>query len=265
MYNSRIAFYKKRNLTEAERRRARRFQRAFLREAGPNLALLRDFADALNLPLYVKDRTGRIVMLNRMNCLICGFADEEEAVGLRSDELFPPELAADWLARDAEVIRTNRPLFDDRSIHTPDYSHQISIKQIMPVRNAAGDCIGTACVYRMIPNDTGFANASERLKEVTGWIDAHFAESFTLDDLAARSGVSKSQLARLSNDALGIPISKYVQNARLNAAAKLLKESDRSISDIAAATGFYDQSHLSHVFRRERGIAPGRYRSQLRH
>ena len=55
---------------------------------------------------------------------------------------------------------------------------------------------------------------------------------------------------------------KYLTTIRLNAARKLLTDTDKLISDIATETGFWDQSHFVKAFRAERGQTPSRYRRE---
>ena len=42
----------------------------------------------------------------------------------------------------------------------------------------------------------------------------------------------------------------------------MLDTTDLPLSEIAARCGFYDQSHLTHVFRQKRGVTPGEYRQK---
>ena len=56
----------------------------------------------------------------------------------------------------------------------------------------------------------------------------------------------------------------YIATIRLNAARRLLEETNDLVSDIATATGFFNQSHLARTFVRERGITPGEYRRKHR-
>ena len=57
--------------------------------------------------------------------------------------------------------------------------------------------------------------------------------------------------------------SNYITTIRLNAARKLLSTTKKSVTDIAAEVGFFDQSHFTRAFKRERGITPGQYRRQF--
>ena len=47
---------------------------------------------------------------------------------------------------------------------------------------------------------------------------------------------------------------------RINIARKLLEKTEMSVSAIAQEAGFYDLSHFSRIFKRERGVTPGQYR-----
>jgi AraC-like DNA-binding protein len=55
-----------------------------------------------------------------------------------------------------------------------------------------------------------------------------------------------------------------MMKARADAAARLLQNSNRSMSDTALQAGFFDQSRLSRVFRRVTGMTPGQYRQIIR-
>lgn len=63
---------------------------------------------------------------------------------------------------------------------------------------------------------------------------------------------------------LGVTPNEYITTIRLNAARKLLEETDQLVADIATAVGFYDQSHFTKAFKKARGLPPGAYRRQHR-
>ena len=101
------------------------------------------------------------------------------------------------------------------------------------------------------------------------YMEAHLGEDVTLDDLARESGLSPFHLARTFHKALGLPPHAWLLQARVSKARRLIVADDQEngsgmgLADIAAATGFADQSHLTHAFRRQVGITPGRYRKHL--
>jgi len=73
-----------------------------------------------------------------------------------------------------------------------------------------------------------------------------------------------SHLQRLFLRTIGVRPGKYIIQQRLNAACRLLEETDDGVYDIALATGFCDQSHFTKMFKRERGITPSEYHRKHR-
>ena len=81
-------------------------------------------------------------------------------------------------------------------------------------------------------------------------LEASFADSFTLTDLAASAGVHPVHLAQSFKRWFNCTVGEFVRELRLNDACRALEQSDASLADIAAAAGFTDQSHLCRTFRR---------------
>ena len=257
-----MAFYKPR--TARERKLARQFQQRFVAKAGPSLELLKAMLDQTDYGLYVKDLDRRIVMLNRKNCELCNFPDELEVVGKRTDELFPKEPSADYTMRDIEVARTGEPVLNDISSRPVDYSAGFIVRSIFPVKDLKGKIIGTACVYKKVADADVKGDWRIRMKSVLSWIDAHYAEPIATEQLARQVGISESQFRRIFASMFNMSPTHYVTIIRINAARTLLETTDRLVADIATETGFYDQSHFTKLFARERGMTPGEYRRRHR-
>ena len=81
-----------------------------------------------------------------------------------------------------------------------------------------------------------------------------------LETLVALAGMSTSRFECIFVETFGMPPLRYVNLMRVNAARSLLENTDKLLSEIATETGFFDQSHLTRVFKKERGITPGQYR-----
>jgi AraC-like DNA-binding protein len=80
----------------------------------------------------------------------------------------------------------------------------------------------------------------------------------TLAELARETGSSRFQLLRAFAREFGLTPHAYLIQRRLTLARALLR-AGRSPADVAAATGFYDQSHLTRCFRRHYGLTPHRF------
>ncbi len=82
------------------------------------------------------------------------------------------------------------------------------------------------------------------------------SESLRLVDLAAAAGISRCYFSRLFHSSFGQPPHQYLLELRLQRARSLLEARQRPIADVAAMTGFSDQSHLTRCFRRRFGTTP---------
>ncbi|WP_207477582.1 AraC family transcriptional regulator [Arenibaculum pallidiluteum] len=97
------------------------------------------------------------------------------------------------------------------------------------------------------------ASALKRLEE---YIHDNLAEPLDLDSLAAVVGCSRFHFARLFRATVGVSPHRYVVRRRLQRARALLRVGEGPLAQIAAATGFSDQSHLSNWIRRVYGASP---------
>lgn len=107
----------------------------------------------------------------------------------------------------------------------------------------------------------GVPAASHR--DFQGSIDhmrARLREGVTLAELARRAGLSPSRYSFLFKAATGhSPVEHFIR-LRLQAAARLLDTTDRTVKEVAAMTGYDDPFHFSRAFRRVTGQSPRAYR-----
>lgn len=90
------------------------------------------------------------------------------------------------------------------------------------------------------------------------YLEAHYARSVPLDELARESGLSKFHLVRAFKDEVGLPPHAYQTRLRVTGAMSLLRRG-WSISHAAYSAGFAAQSHLHRHFKRILGVTPGEY------
>jgi AraC family transcriptional regulator len=101
------------------------------------------------------------------------------------------------------------------------------------------------------------------LLRLTEYIEAHLAEPIRLEDLAAIAGVSSYQLVRRFKESKGQPPHQFVLRRRIERAREMLRQSDKTILEVALSCGFSSQSHFSSTFRMLTGLTPGRYRTSF--
>ena len=88
-----------------------------------------------------------------------------------------------------------------------------------------------------------------------------YREELTVAEIAAAVGVHPVHLARIFRRHLRCTPAEFARFRRLEQAAHLLQRTGRPLVEVALASGFADQSHLSRVFARYFGVPPGRYRA----
>lgn len=99
---------------------------------------------------------------------------------------------------------------------------------------------------------------------VRRYIDSHFRENLTLDQLAALAHINKYYLAHVFRREFGISPINYLIARRIQESCTLLRDTDHTLSQIAHILGFSSQSYFSQCFRRVEGISPLEYRRRSR-
>jgi AraC family transcriptional regulator len=94
------------------------------------------------------------------------------------------------------------------------------------------------------------------LQKIRDYILANLAEPIEVADLAALAGKSAFHFSRIFTRSVGMTPHHYVVHLRLQAALRHIRDGRMSLAEIAADTGFSDQSHLSRWIRRVHGAAP---------
>jgi AraC-like DNA-binding protein len=89
-------------------------------------------------------------------------------------------------------------------------------------------------------------------------MEASYMDNPSLEDLAHIAGLSPFHLTRVFHEATGLPPHTYLTQLRVSRAKQRLQAGD-PIADVAAATGFSDQSHLTRRFKRIVGVTPGQF------
>ena len=104
--------------------------------------------------------------------------------------------------------------------------------------------------------------ASEKVKQMMVYIRAHTAEKLPVSAIAAAAFCSERECYRVFRDCLHTTPTAYLQNIRLQAACKLLIESDASMTEIAQRCGLGSSSYFGAQFRAAFGCTPSAYRAK---
>ncbi len=101
---------------------------------------------------------------------------------------------------------------------------------------------------------------SPEIAEVKKYIEIHYLEKLSLDDIADRVGFSKYHLSRIFKQATGYTIFDYITMLRMNDAKELLARKNMSVKEIGALLGYCDPNYFTCVFKKEFDVSPTEFR-----
>lgn len=103
-----------------------------------------------------------------------------------------------------------------------------------------------------------------KLQEIRSYLDEHYTEKLSLDELANRFYISKYHMSREFKKSFGITMGNYLTSLRITKAKEMLRFSDLQIETIARNCGIEDNSYFNKVFQKAEGITAREYRRKWR-
>lgn len=166
----------------------------------------------------------------------------EEITSLYGHILSPPhsEKLSNGLIQICDLFRNSAPLIE--SVMS-DYITKILNGLLSPA-----------------PNKKRGASHTSSIADIIAYINEHFHEPISLDELAAKSNLSLYHFTRVFTKETGNTPHHYIMLTRLSAAKFLLKSSGASIKDIAFNTGFNSESSFCSTFKKLEKCTPSQYR-----
>ena len=107
-----------------------------------------------------------------------------------------------------------------------------------------------------------FVPPARHLLRAKDLADARYFEPLDVDDLAGAAGLSRAHFSREFRRAFGESPHAYLLTRRLERAAALLRNTDRSVADICLSVGLRSIGSFTTSFTRTYGVSPKAYRAQ---
>ena len=102
-----------------------------------------------------------------------------------------------------------------------------------------------------------------RIHKVQDYIEEHFGENMSIEELSDVAGFSKYHFSRIFQGILHEPLAHYVNRIRLERSLFLLAHrEDKNMTDIAYELGFTDSATFSRAFKNYYGVSPREYRQE---
>lgn len=116
---------------------------------------------------------------------------------------------------------------------------------------------------KAVPETVVKTGVHQKVHEVALYLQTHIHESVSLEELAQRFFMSRSYLTRSFRNITGFSVVEYMTYIRIQKAQQLLRESDRSITEIADLCGFGNITYFEKVFKEATGQTPVQYRKNV--
>jgi AraC-like DNA-binding protein len=184
--------------------------------------------------------------------------------------LYPSERLVRFIAHEA-TGREFAPTFDRSFVHDPALAERL--RATHAVLEGESDRLRKECALletlgELVIRHTARAHGAEvplpatgpsaALLRVRDLLEAEYARTVTIRELAHEAGLSTFHLIRVFGASFGLPPYKYLEQVRIHQARRLIRLGF-PLTHVVHATGFSDQSHLTRYFKRVVGVTPGIY------
>ncbi len=212
---------------------------------------------------FVKNLKSEFVYANPGFIEMLGARKLEDILGKTDYDFSPRELANHFVRDDRQVMRSRKPMASRVEL-VPNADRSISwhVTTKIPVQDARGNVIGLAGFTRDLTRAMETAGRYRDMAVVMEYLDRHFPEPVTVQQLATLTHLSLSQFERRFKALFQVTPVQYLIRLRLNKACQMLAGSSTKITEIAVQCGFYDHSHFVRQFSATFGLSPSAYRRQ---
>lgn len=184
--------------------------------------------------------------------------------------LYPTKSLVRFITREA-TGRDFTPTFDISCVHDPVLADRV--RTTHEVLESGADRLQKECALLEVIGDIVIRHASTRpnesmtpagsrasaaLRRVRDLLEAEYARTVTIRELADVARLSTFHLIRVFRASFGLPPYKYLEQIRIQQARRLIRLGF-PLTHVVHATGFSDQSHLTRYFKRIVGVTPGTY------
>ncbi len=112
------------------------------------------------------------------------------------------------------------------------------------------------------PDHVAVSKKRMELAAVKAYMDEHYTQKLTLDDLEAQFFINKYYLLKIFKETYGMTISSYLISKRITRAKQLLRFTKLTIDEIGCEVGMDGAGYFSRMFKKAEGISPKEYRKQ---
>ncbi len=161
-----------------------------------------------------------------------------------------------------------RKAIQQAAVH-PLYIDGISGQFVTEIESAENPEQVTALIPKMIRHycllvqQHSLARYSATVRDCLNYIEFHYMEPLSLENLAARFSVNKNYLSARFHKEVEVTVTDYINQTRVNRATGLLRHTALSVQQIAEQCGFTDANYFTRTYKKIQGFTPNEYRKSI--
>ncbi len=227
-----------------------------------DVALLAELFDSTpDMAFFVKDAQGRYVAVNDSLVQRHGWREKRDVLGKRSSDICEGDLGTIPSQQDQRVLRTGKALMNQLEMQwyrPPVMTWCLTTK--LPMKDADGTIIGLIGFSKDVKTAVEPDEIPAAFAAALAEFEQDMSPEVTPVWFAERCQLTSRRLASLTKKVFDLTPGQFIAKIRIDAATRLLRETDLSVSEVAHRCGFYDHSAFTRAFRKATGTTPRSFR-----
>lgn len=224
----------------------------------PLLSLLKQLKDTI---FWVKNKDLTIIAINPTFAHYLNL-EESQILGKTDSDLYPQELAINYLLDDKHIIETGESIEGKIELLINRFG-AVEWRKItkLPIFDENHNVIGTTGISRAFNNSNeAIPKEYSAFTQIIDYASQQLQSSISVKELANFSRMSESTLNRRFQEYLQISPQQFLSQLRVAKACQLLNESVLHISEIADSCGYESPAAFSRAFKKLKHVSPREYR-----
>ena len=169
-----------------------------------------------------------------------------------------------------EFMKNGSPVFSTNQLPEDNPIHLIiqQLLQLQDLQHAQTDYQSSVLIHQLLNElllqkyrqDFTYETIPSLVLEMKAYIDQHFKETISLEDLAQLFHLNKYQLTKEFSKYIGLPPIKYQISKKISYSKDLLRYSNQTMKEIAVDVGLENYAYFSRLFKKRTGLTPSQYR-----
>ncbi len=226
-------------------------------------ALLEELFDHTpDIAFFIKDSAGRYTTVNHSLVERHGLQSKAQMLGRRPLDVCVGEFGLIPTQQDADVLRTGRPIIERLELHWLLPHRPVwCLTTKLPLRDVSGKICGLIGISKDVRAPISPRGIQPEIAASLRHLETNRGQPVSVSRLARIARMPADRFSRNIRRIFGLTTQQLIAKTRIASATQALRDTDRSVTDIAHACGFSDHSAFTRAFRVATGVTPTKFRT----